>query len=292
MITLTEATAPGRAYQRRVDAILHSLDALTTTQVRQMLRIIAEARQQVVADLATVHQENGTWPAYRLRALLAELDRVATEIGTRYGQQLRTATGEAWNRGAAFVPETLGAAGIEVGHLPALSRTQIEVAMQLQGDLIKRVTQEFRTHAAAEVTRAVMGGQSPYQATQAVARLLTTQRQRRGQAGVAARAETIVVTETMTAFSLANEARQEQVAREVPSLRKTWMAALDGRTRPDHASAAARYSPGGTPGPIRVDQMFVVGGERCTGPHSPMLSAAQRVRCRCVSTMWSPEWVS
>lgn len=286
MTALTEATAAERAYQRRADAILRSVDNLTTEQVRAMLAIVADVRRGVVDDLSRIPQDAGKWPSYRLKALLTELDQAAEEIGRRYGRSLADGTRKAWDTGARFAPDALG---IDVG-LIAIDRGQLEAAMQLQADLVRRVTQDFRTRAAAEITRAVMGGQSPYQATQAVQKLLSTQRARAGMGPLAAQAERIVRTEIMGAFSLADAARTPGLMAELPGLRKWWDAVSDGRTRPEHAAAERRYQPGGSVGPIALDKDFVVGGERARMPHDPRLSAGQRVKCRCIRRLWMPEW--
>jgi hypothetical protein len=57
-------------------------------------------------------------------------------------------------------------------------------------------------------------------------------------------------------------------------LEKWWLATPDARTRQTHASANGQGAP-------LQDGFFVVGGEMCRYPGDPMLSAGERVRCRC-----------
>ena len=279
------------AYARRARAIVRSVDALTDAQARAMLALLAELRGDVAAALAAVPQEAGGWPAYRLVALRRAIDDLAAEYARRYGRRLDTAVDAAWDLGAGFAPDALAAGGLRLD-LPALSRAQLDVAAQLRADLVRAVSQDFRVKASQQVVKTVAGAQSAHQAITTIGQLLAGQPARvTGQYGtITAQSERILRTETMGAFNLANQARQQQIAAEVPGLRKTWVSAHDGRTRPAHAAAARRYAPGGDPGPVLVSARFVVGGERVTGPHDPAMSAANRVNCRCVSQLWSPEW--
>jgi hypothetical protein len=206
------------------------------------------------------------------------------QLGTRFPAILGPATRAAWERGAAYAPTVLDLS------LTGISTDQLLVAQQLQADLVQRVTAEFRLKAAQEIRLAIAGARTPWQATQAIGKLLQTQPGRTGMGSIAAQAERITRTELMGVFNLADVARNEQLAETVPTLKKWWDAAQDSRTRPTHAAADQRYRPGGSQGPIGLTEDFRVGGERCAGPHDPRLSAGERVNCRCVRAFWSPDW--
>jgi len=70
---------------------------------------------------------------------------------------------------------------------------------------------------------------------------------------------------------------------------KEWLATPDRRTRPTHLRAWADYSEGGTPGPIPIDQPFIVGGEQLMFPGDPSGSCENVCQCRCTMLPFFPE---
>ncbi|WBA43154.1 phage minor head protein [Hymenobacter canadensis] len=57
------------------------------------------------------------------------------------------------------------------------------------------------------------------------------------------------------------------------NLQKEWLSTTDSRTRVSHVLASGQQVP--------INEMFIVGGERCEFPGDPILSAGERIRCRC-----------
>ena len=284
MVTLHEA-ATRRQYERRIAQIQRDVLRLEGAAVRDLSRFLDTLRAQTLADLALVPQDGG-WPAHRLSVLLTEIDEARVALAQRLSATLRDTTRQAWGIG-----ETAQARALDVRLAPtALSLDQLFVAQSLHADLVRRVSDDFRARAARAVLVTVAGAQTPQQAMQQVGALLRTQPGRIGRGPIATQAERIIRTEVMTAFSLADQLADERLQQDVPGLRKWWDASGDSRTRPAHAAAERRYQPGGTEGPIPLDADFVVGGEKAAGPHDPRLSAKNRVNCRCVRMVWSPEW--
>jgi hypothetical protein len=91
------------------------------------------------------------------------------------------------------------------------------------------------------------------------------------------RLEMIARTETMAASNRGSL----ELFRSWKASKKSWMATGDDRTRPDHIDAWGRYSRGGTPGPIPIDDYFVVGGVQMQCPGDKSAPADQIVNCRC-----------
>jgi len=85
------------------------------------------------------------------------------------------------------------------------------------------------------------------------------------------RGRLIARTETHTA---ANSAAQEAAkATGLPGVRKEWVAAIDGRERPEHAEADGQTQ--------ALDDPFIVDGEELMYPGDMSGSAANVVNCRC-----------
>lgn len=279
--------ATSAQYRRRIAQIQRDVLKLENRAVRDLDTFLNALRSETLADLALVPSQGG-WPAYRLNALLTEIDQAKVALAQRLAATLRDSSRRAWEMGGTAQADALGG-GVSAAPL-ALSIDQLMVAQALHADLVRRVSDDFRTRAAREITLTVAGAQTPQQAMTKIGSLLQTQKRGKAAGSIAAQAERLVRTETMTVFNVADRIADERLGQDVPGLRKWWDAAGDSRTRPSHRAAERRYRPGGSEGPIPLDADFVVGGERAQGPHDPRLSAAERVNCRCVRMVWSPAW--
>ena len=298
---LREETAPRPArqgtYISRVQRIVTRGDRLTDRGVRQAWETLTDARRTVLDALATTPREIGpdgleNYSSYQLQTLLASIDSAGAAFERNFARVLRGTTAESFELGATITPESLRGIGLDLQFAPDISRAQLAVAAQLYPDLISQVSNDFRTRVKREISLGVLGARPTGEVQNNVVELLRTQPRRRDrQLGpLAYQAERIVRTEMMTTFNLANDIRHAEAARQVPGLKKIWLTAGDMRVRNDHVMAGARYRVGGNPGPIPIDEDFVVGGELANGPHDPRLSAAQKIHCRCVRILWKPEW--
>lgn len=75
--------------------------------------------------------------------------------------------------------------------------------------------------------------------------------------------------------TLISEAALQIVGGAILLTTKTWVAILDGRTRPAHVSADGQVVP--------LISKFTVGGEQLTRPRDPNGSLANIMRCRCIA---------
>lgn len=86
------------------------------------------------------------------------------------------------------------------------------------------------------------------------------------------RANTIARTETHTASNYANEMAATETGL---SLKKEWVAFIDGRERDAHREADGQV--------VARDEDFTVGGEDLAYPGDPSGSAENTINCRCVA---------
>lgn len=292
MVALAERTlTPAERYRLTVVRLQRSLTHRSDQQTRAALAILAQVRGDLLAELARTGQDG--WTSFHHTALLTAVDQAAAQYQRELGRQVRTGMEGGFGAGLADGAQLakLLPGSVELSPL-GVSRAPLDVAIGLTADLVQRVGLDFRLKAAREITIAVAGGQTSQQAMTKIAALLKTQPTRADPklGPVAAQSERIVRTELLTAYNVAARDMEQQTADAVPEIRKYWLTAHDGRVRPAHASAGSRYHPGADPGPIAVSAHFMVDGERVSGPHDPVMSAGNRVNCRCVTLMWHPEW--
>ena len=97
------------------------------------------------------------------------------------------------------------------------------------------------------------------------------------------RLENIARTESLRSLNISSF----ELFREWGAPLKEWLATADERTRPAHITAGRDYGAGGNPGPIPIDEPFMVDGEKMMYPHDPSASPANFCNCRCTL---APAW--
>lgn len=92
---------------------------------------------------------------------------------------------------------------------------------------------------------------------------------------ITSRAEAIVRTETLRAYSVAQDLRMRQATQAGLTIRKRWDAAGDDdRTRPSHVAADGQT--------VDYNERFTVAGEQLRYPRDPIASAKETINCRCI----------
>jgi len=284
VVTLHEAVTR-RQYERRIAQIQRDVLRLEGAAVRDLSRFLDTLRAQTLADLALVPQDGG-WPAHRLSVLLTEIDEARTDLQQRLTVTLNGASRAAWEIGRTAQLQALTGSAPTPEALLGLDRLLVQQAVI--ADLAARIAADFRARARREIVLAVTGVQAAGRAIQQIGALFSTRRTAPGP--IARQIVQVTATEVQAAYSLGDEDGTAALRTTEPRVRKWWNSQRDSRVRPAHVAAERRYQPGGTEGPIPLGTDFVVGGEKAKGPHDPRLSAANRVRCRCVRMVWSPEW--
>jgi len=195
----------------------------------------------------------------------------------------QTAIRQAADLGQEMMSRSASALGVAPTGVP-LSNNLVQIASGYAADRITALTAEIQSSVTQILKRAAIGVISPKQAMLEVGKSL-------GSPGVfrsiAARAETIVRTETLMIQAQASQAQMMADAARMSAagytLKKSWLSARDPRVRPAHVLADATYNREGTTGPIPVDQPFIVDGEELMYPHDPAGSPGNVINCRCVS---------
>jgi len=200
--------------------------------------------------------------ATHLAKINAELKRVGATFGKKLSSTVTANQDAAWKLGAKSTADGLKATiGID---LAMLSDELLIAAKDYAAELITDLSKELIEKISADIRTGVVLGENPYETMQRVENHLFKDGE-----GAFFRAETIVRTENNRIFGIANQERLSQAAKDLPKLRKIWVASSDERTRDSHYQAGIDYAPGGDPGPIPIDQPFVVGGEELMFPSDP-----------------------
>jgi len=244
--------------------------------------ILANARKEVAAAVASTD-----WQVYYLPQLKSAIDRALNEFGRKYGVELQDVQRSFWEQGIDRVDLPLREVGI-IQAIPEIDMTMLSVLQDFSADLVTGLTQDAIKKINQELTLGLTGGKQPYEVMQAIGRNL---KDKSVFKSIAARAETITRTEAGRVLEAAGQARKEHAARVVPGLKKQWYYGHSPKVpRLSHLAAAQAYGPGGDPGPIPVDQPFIVQGEELMYPRDPAGSAGNTINCGCTSIPYHEDW--
>jgi hypothetical protein len=231
--------------------------------VRAQVLLLRQARRDVVKALGSA----AGFRTWQLGQILAGIDHELEQ----YQRMAQAAA-----RGAATSAATYGAQLIP-GGLWGVSPELLSALTDVTTDQVRAVWSELGTSLKAQVRRASLGITDQFSSIQVLARAI---RDPKTFGRAETRAEVIMRTETGRVFSASSQQSMEQAERSGVTMRKFWLPANDGRTRPTHAAAGVRYN---EQHPIKVSKPFIVGGARLMYPHDPAGPAAETINCRCVS---------
>lgn len=263
-------------YAQRLNALAARYGRQEDQVARRAVAMLRDVQRQIAAELAMVSDFN----AARLRQLSANLERLVAEYQAQLGAEVRAAFETAFDAGGRSAVEPLQAIGIE-GAFYQPSRAQVQTVLDFSADLVQEIADQVRAQINTQVRLAALGQRDPLAAVKAIGDALGAGKGRQVVTGVAARAETDLRTEMQRVFNLSNHAQQQVTARQVPELRKRWIAAGDGRTRLSHL----RLHHETRDNPIPVDELFIMRDERGTArlmyPLDPAAPPWAVINCRC-----------
>lgn len=271
-------TAVEKSFRDKVDEIIRKIEQHEQTSILAALNLLDDVRRETIADLAQSGEIVTISTARTIRAAIGiRIADFTRELSKDFDANLITS----FTLGSQLVDEP---AKLLSNTVYSISRETAAAAAEFSADLIKGLTDDLRNKINGVIRRAALGAISTQDAIAAVGRSLDDKGVFKT---IAARAETIIRTEVLRIQSIATHARmqlhKDDVARAGYDFRKGWLNANDLRVRAAHVVAQMNYLLTQNPGPIPVDQMFIVDGEELIYPRDLRGSASNTVHCRCTS---------
>lgn len=267
------------AYVTRIDALLKSLNNLEDEAVRRAVSLLRDAMREINQRVVTAEG----WKLSNLESLKRQVTDIMAQFQTQYTAAFAQMQAQAYQIGIDTVDNPLKVSGVTL--TPARLSQQIVAVLQgFSADLIKNISTQTLTSINATLAQSLLGLQSPFDAQKRITQIVGASDSLRDLTGISARAESIFRTEIGRISSIATQARQEQVAREVPDMMKVWVATGDHRTRSGHLAAHGQT--------VKIDEPFHVAPligqpkEEIMYPHDPGASEANSINCRCRSISW------
>lgn len=132
-----------------------------------------------------------------------------------------------------------------------------------------KIVMQFQVRSA--VSRAIIEGQTRKQLSDALAALDNVYASNQAKAEMTAR------TELLRAYSYGQDESRKQAELSGVTFKYKWDAALDGKTRPDHAEMDGKLAAIVDGGPV----FTLPDGSKAAGPRMEGLSAKESINCRC-----------
>lgn len=268
---------PDQAFEAELARRLRERAQLLLTGETQVLLLLKEARDQILVTLAGLPAD---WQQLQLSRLLGQIEDVLAGATSRAGALFEMRMQDAWTLGEDFVDKPLAI----IGHRVELQLAQLDVGVLKQmksfGSLrLKDVGNEAARKIGQQLGQTTIGAQTPYQAIQAVQKILGVESPRR--------AATIVRTEVSRAFAVASNERLQQAEPLVPGLGKQWRRSGKIHSRWNHDIIDGQV--------VEASKPFKVpnpggGFDKMQCPHDPKAPVEQIIHCGCISIPWMKNW--
>jgi len=265
--------------------------------------LLTQAEREILATLATQPPEAETW---RLQALQREVRRAMAQFADAAAAPAASGIGGTWATGVAAIDEPLAAAAraapaaaqaggagpgpgaaagspaASVRGLPAIDTRALDAMSEFLTEKIRGISVAAADKINTELGLTIVGARSPFEAAQAVQKILgETTRER---------ANVIVRTELHRAYHVAAQKRLEQAAARIPGMRKRWRRSGKVHSRWNHDLADGQT--------VAWDKPFVLNDGRkekkgeqveLMYPGDPKAPPSETINCGCVLLPVLPE---
>lgn len=258
-----------------------ALESHGSAAIDRALGLLDWLRLTTIARLAESQLQANDVRGFRSAQLM--LDGALAEFQRRFSQQVSDDIAVGVNASVSLIDAPLAAAGVTVPPL-ALNPTSLEAAQLFALDRVKALTADARD-AISGILRRIYGGAIGI--NEGIKEVGASLNSKGIFKSFAARAELIVRQEILTVQSQVAQARMTHRAAQMQGsgfiLLKSWLTAGDDRVRDAHAQAEDDYAKDSEPGPIAIDEPFIVDGEELLYPRDINGSLDNILGCRCTS---------
>lgn len=268
---------PDKDFEAELARRLRERARLLLAGETQVLQMLNSARDQILVTLAGLPAD---WQQLQLSRLLGQIEDVLTGAASQAGALFELRMQDAWTQGEDFVDKPLAI----IGHRVEMQLAQLDVGVLKQmkafGSLrLKDVGSEAARKIGQQLGQTTIGAQTPFQAIQAVQKILGAESPRR--------AATIVLTEVSRAFAVASNERLVQAEPLVPGLGKQWRRSGKIHSRWNHDIIDGQV--------VEASKPFKVpnpggGFDMMQCPHDPKAPVEQIIHCGCISIPWMKNW--
>jgi hypothetical protein len=279
-------------YVRRVRRLISNTGRLEGKARSEAVKLLRTLKRRIDAEVA-----NTDFAQFQHRNIRRAIKDLTDDFSDQYKRVLDGLDAEVVSLQNEFHQDLQGFRGRALGS-PILNLPQLEVVQGFRAELIQKMSDEIVGRVSNEINLGVLAGKSPNQVMNAIRPFVTPLTRKDGKTiGALARSEVIARTEVNRVFNMTAEAQIQKDAaflnQQGEPAMKIWVTARDDRVRDSHADAGRRYAiDSRNPGPIPVDEPFIVGGARLMFPNDPAGPPGETIQCRCVHAIVAPDLIA
>ncbi|MGH6624153.1 MAG: phage minor head protein [Burkholderiaceae bacterium] len=255
-----------RAFAKARTAVVKAQAKLMRDTRAAILEQLEQANAQITLAISQQPEDVTLW---RLEALQREVRRAMDEFARDSSPIGGRAIESAWRTGTELIDEPLEAAGIQLQSVTAVNTRALDAMRNFMTDKIRDIGTAAVDKINTQLGLAILGAQGPFEAVQAVQRILGDETR--------ARANVIVRTELNRAFSAAAQARLEESTKSGLPMRKQWRRSGKVHSRPEHDAADGQVQNAADPFLIHAKD----GQHRLMYPGDPKAPPGQTINCGC-----------
>ncbi len=258
-------------YAKKIERLIEQTNNLTDGAARRAVRLVQSAHKEVTEKILARGTDFSKF-------IVPELERAAAGVLGEFSEKYGSAVAGMLEESALVRAEGYVAAvsdfGIEIGSLPEINTTLIEVAQNYTTDLIEGASKEGARKINQAIRSGAAGGKTPAEVVDEIGKSL---KQKGPFRSLQARAQLIGENELSRVAQVAGDARVRQMAR-VAEIIKEWLASFVQRTNHIAINGQQRPADG------FFDVPLLTGGtEKMRYPNYPGASAENTIRCKCNS---------
>ncbi len=271
-----------KIFAAKVNELIKQANNLQDDAVSRVITLLEDARKEVIDR---INYASTDWQAYQLPKLKAAIEKEMRNFRFMAHNEIVSVNNEAWGLGVSMCDKPLHAIGFN-RLIPSIDPTMLGILQDYSADLITGLSQDATRKINAELTKALLGQQTPFDAMNAIGTNLDSPSVFRS---IAKRAEVITRTEGGRIIEAGHQARRESAAKVLPGLKKKWRhGAYVKNPRSGHLAAVDQT--------VDWDKPFLVASEigdveeELHFPRDPRGSAGNTINCDCSSEDYHENW--
>lgn len=254
---------------RDIHMVLEQAASIEKNTVAEFLALVNRLREDVILTIV----QGGEIDAYMASMIKTRLDEIMRTYEQRFRDMMSENQRAMFVKGIQVVDKAIETANI-LRAVPYLSTETLDQAQRYAATLVKNLTTDAVARISAEMDLAVLGQKSQSEVIREIgvnlsgASVFGTIRRR---------AEIIFRTEVNRINQMATVERLQQLAKQIPGLKKEWLHSHTGFPRAGHLALDGMIIP--------AHELFTLRGDKgefkVFGPYDPNLPPGETVNCRC-----------
>lgn len=299
---------------RSVNAYVRGRDKMSLVEWRKLRQIMRAAENEILQKLKAINITE--WGTFNLKRILQSMDTTIRRFDIMFKEALPVSQKTMVNYAALAADKNAVLGGLKAPDSLFLSDEVMQALKPLSDGFVQYFTSDMAKIINSEITMGIINNQSVSVVARSIKdkfgidtqmrdklkkqkNILETQfkqgkiseekykktvkainqKLQSGSMMSYARAERIAQTEMLRGTSYAEYSRALDIAEINPDAVKMWLNAHKPDARPSHLDAEARYKSN----PIKVNEVYHVGGEEGLFPCAPSFSAKNSAYCHCTS---------